>query len=753
MTVEEWLGQDNIIGIDIWHKKYQYNNESFDEWLNRVSGGNKNISKLILEKKFLFGGRILANRGTKDKCTYSNCYVLPSPEDNLESIFECAKQMARTYSYGGGVGIHLGKLAPKGAKVHNTAKESSGAASFMSLYDLTTGLIGQNGRRGALMMAMPINHPDIELFIDSKKDVDKLNNANISVMIDDNFMTHVLEDKEYDLVFGRPETNEWITKKINAKELFYKICEQNWNNGEPGILFWSRIIMQNIMCNDPEYSYECVNPCSELPLPSGGSCLLGAINLSEFVKHPFRPEAFFDYKNFKKTVNLAVIAMNEVLDEGKELHPLSIQRLSVDKWRQIGLGIMGLADCLIKLNLTYGSEEANKFCEHLSYDMFKDAFESSANLGEKIGDFKGYNQNHINVSPMVEEILKRNSNISNEHLCNSNLLTIAPTGTISTMLGVSGGMEPMFAREYDRKTKTLHGEDVVYHVVPKVVQEYMTLYSGDFDLDLLPKEFVVAREINYEDRLQCQAAWQHWIDASISSTINLPESATVEDIENVYIRAWELGLKGVTVFRESCDREGILYTKSNDEDANKIIQQYNYIKPISRTTIGTTHGKTYCKKCACGTLYITLNKDDNDNLVESFVQTSKGGVCQANIGAVNRMISLSLRSGTMIDEIIDQLKGINCPACTKLLSKGEKISGISCADILAKTIEEFIDTDKKDSKLEKEYYKKHVNERPNNMLLKKMQLPEEHRCPECGEAIVHEGGCVICKKCGYSKCN
>ena len=268
MLVQDWLGADNKLGIDIWERKYRDNDESFDEWLNRVSGYNEKVRKLIVEKKFLFGGRILANRGLtgkNKKITYSNCYVLSSPEDNLESIFETAKKLARTYSYGGGVGVDLSKLAPNGAIVRNAAKHSSGAVSFMDLYSLVTGLISQNGRRGALMLSMNVNHPDIEEFIDIKKDLNRVTKANISIKISNEFIEAVLNDKDFDLEFVREETGEKIKKTVRAKELFRKIVESNWDMGEPGMLFWDTISEWTLLSNYDNFKYAGVNPCAEEP--------------------------------------------------------------------------------------------------------------------------------------------------------------------------------------------------------------------------------------------------------------------------------------------------------------------------------------------------------------------------------------------------------------------------------------------------------------------------------------------------------
>ena len=359
MELKEWLGEENQLGQDIWKLKYQQNEETFDEWLDRVSGGNQHVRQLIVEKKFLFGGRILSNRGMHKfgrKVTYSNCYVITPPEDNLESIFECASKLARTFSYGGGCGVDLSKLAPRGARVNNTAKYTTGAVSFMDLYSLVTGLIGQNGRRGALMLSISCEHPDLEEFIEIKSDLDRVTKANISVRITNKFMEAVENKKKLKLTFTREETKEVVEKEIDAYEVYKKLCEMNWDYAEPGILFWDRICDYNLISEDPDFEYAGTNPCAEEPLPAGGSCLLGSLNLAEFVKN-----GEFDFADFKKAVNYAVIGLNEVLDEGLPLHPLEEQKKTVRDWRQIGLGIFGLADMLIKLRIRYGSKESIDF--------------------------------------------------------------------------------------------------------------------------------------------------------------------------------------------------------------------------------------------------------------------------------------------------------------------------------------------------------------------------------------------------------
>lgn len=270
MTVKDWLGENNTLGIDIWEKKYRNGSETFEEWLDRVSGGDSALRKLIVEKKFLPAGRILANRGLagkggkKRKLTYSNCYVISPPEDNIESIYECATKLARTFSYGGGCGVDISKLSPRGARINNAAKTTTGAVSFMDLYNLTTSLIGQSGRRGALMMSISCDHPDLEEFIEIKSDLDKINKANLSVRVTDEFMEAVKNDDEYTLAFGRGETGEIIAKRVRARDVFMKLAELNWRVAEPGILYWDRITDWNLLSEDPEFEYAGVNPCAKL---------------------------------------------------------------------------------------------------------------------------------------------------------------------------------------------------------------------------------------------------------------------------------------------------------------------------------------------------------------------------------------------------------------------------------------------------------------------------------------------------------
>ena len=465
----------------------------------------------------------------------------------------------------------------------------------------------------------------------------------------------------------------------------------------------------------------------EEPLPAGGSCLLGSINLAEFVLDPFTLQARFDYNGFCDAVKVAVSALNDVLDEGLELHPLQEQRESVAKWRQIGLGIMGLADMLIKLGIQYGSDDAVDLCEDIACTMFKNAVGASHQLADTHGSYKAFNPNYINDSDMIQEAFPR---CYFHKLRNSQLLTIAPTGSLSTMIGVSGGIEPIFANHYERRTISLHGEEVVYKVYTPIVKQYMEQHNLEDDNEL-PKEFVVAGDIPCEKRVSMQAAFQNWIDASISSTVNLPHEATVEDVENIYLSAWKHGLKGITIYRAGCAREGILV-----EDGAKPEEKTEYkrgdIVPVSDNLIGLKRKLI----TGCGSLHCMAYFDaDTKELRETYLSKGSTGGCNQFMTGLSRMISLSARAGVSVENIIDQLK--SCGVCPSYASRkathGDTSPGSCCPVAVANALQEMYN-----SITEKEVT---------------TTTGSGAKCPTCGAELLHEGGCNICKNCGWTKCD
>lgn len=731
MTEKEWLSE-NQLSLDIWHKKYQVNGETFEEWLDRVSGGNKDVRELIKDKKFIFGGRILASRGvTGRRVTYSNCYVITPPEDNIESIFNTAAKLARTYSYGGGCGIDISNLRPKGAIVHNAAKSTSGSVSFMDLYSQVTGLIGQAGRRGALMISISCKHPDIEEFINLKTKQGVCEKANISIRVSDDFMEAAIHDEDWITEFTSEETGT-ITKTFKARDLLKLLAKRNWEWAEPGMLYWDRITGYNMLNNDERFSYAGVNPCAEEPLPAGGSCLLGSINLSEFVLNPFTNEATIDYSSLVDTVKKAVRALNNVLDEGAALHPLEEQRNSVRNWRQIGLGTMGLADMLIKLGLTYGSVSALGMTQEVYKTIAQAAVGESLSLAIDKGMYPECNPKLLAESSFINSIGLPQSvieDISKYGLHNSQLLTCAPTGSIATMLQVSTGVEPNFALHYTRRTQSLNGEDTYYEVDAKIVEDFFATPSKG--LATLPSYFVESKDIAPIDRIKMQGVLQKYTDASISSTINLPKEATVDDVYNIYIEGWKNGLKGVTVYRSGCYREGILTTE----------------KPIDiPNTLAPKRPKDL--ECDCYTV-----KSQGENFVvcvglldnqpyEVFVfrltnwlklPQHKGTITKVEKG------KYSLNSDFLhIDNLLDTDINVEEKAAT-LYSSMLLRHGISIKYIIktAKKVNQNITS---------------FSSAMCRVLSKYLPVEVEGKCPECGSDLVHEGGCTHCSQCSYSKC-
>ena len=760
-NAHDWLN-GNQLAYDIWTKKYRYNNETFNAWLDRISNKNEHVKQIILEKKFLFGGRILANRGIQEyqKITFSNCYVIPPVEDSIEGIYNACAQLARTYSYGGGCGIDISNLRPTGAEVHNAAKTTSGAVSFMSTFDEVTKVIGQNGRRGALMISIDINHPDVQEFVNIKTDLNKVTSANISVRVNADFMKAVKENKDYILRFPcdielpsdlhvenmpynelwqyTDVVNNYYFKKIKAKDLFDNLCLNNWNYAEPGILYWDRISDYNLLSTDDKFSYAGVNPCAEEPLPAGGSCLLGSINLSEFVK-----DGVFVTNEFIDAVHTAVTALNDVLDEGLELHPLDIQQKTVGDYRQIGLGVFGYADMLIKMGLRYGSKEANEFTDYVGDLLISESIRQSAYLAKMYGGYNKYDPvimesdfftTHITNHPDRKDIYDL---VKTFGLRNSQLLTIAPTGTLSTMLNVSGGAEPIFAKSFNRTTKSLHGEDVTYTVYPTIIQEY--LEKSGKTLETADSYIVSSEDITPTERVKVQATWQKYIDASISSTVNLPKETTVEDVKTIYMSAYDNGLKGITIFRAGCARTAILVDtkEAAKEEKHQIDPERGYIKrpkeieadyhqvKIKGETfivlVGKVDGKPYevfafrpnaTAKIPNHTGTITKNKKMHYTFKSEYIEIPDLQLSTENIEerAATLYTSMLLRHNTNIKYVVKTAKKVN-----------ENISSFSSA--MCRILSKYIPAEDTGDK-----------------------------CPDCGGKIIRENGCIHCESCGWSMC-
>lgn len=716
MELQDWKLSE--LGEDIWKKKYQRNDESFEDWLERVSGGDTQVAQLIVDKKFLFGGRILSNRGITDRgVTYSNCYVIEPPHDSIEGIYEAAMKLARTFSYGGGCGVDISTLRPKGAEVHNAALTTSGAVSFMDVLEQTARVIGQNGRRGALMISMDSSHPDIHDFIDAKLD-NKLEKCNISVRMSD-------DDME------------------NKPDILDHIALNNYDWAEPGILYWDTIKRYNLLDKFAYFEYAGVNPCAEEPLPAGGSCLLGALNLSEFVENPFTDKAAFNIPEFKSAVRIAIRGLNDVLDEGLELHPLEEQRNSVRDWRQIGLGIMGFADMLLKMGCQYDSSRALDIIEIIGKTLVNTGLEESALLAMDTESFPECDLRLILASTFITVL--RNSNVIEDNtidlikrygLRNSQLFTIAPTGSISTMLGVSGGVEPIFATHYTRKTQSLHGEDVYYNVYTPIIQKMI-------DTGVISEENVstiaTAQNIDPFDRVTIQAQWQRFIDASISSTVNVTNDTTVETIRDLYQAAWEEGCKGLTIYRAGCKKEGVLVV---DTPKEQTMENTIHI-PITDTSIDNCVAYGTQLTTGCGSLWMSVYfHKKTGQLCHIFLDKGSTGGCNSFMIGLSRMISYTGKLGGTVEGICDQLNSV--PACpsysVRTALKKDTSAGKCCPSAIGRALME----------LKQRYIEDHIEMSTGELKQEEMTV---NNCPECGAKLNFTGGCNSCPECGWSRCS
>lgn len=1239
MTIEKWLGTENKLGKDIWNKKYCYENESFSNWISRITNGSEDLKKLILEKKFLFGGRILANRGLHKlgkNISYSNCYVIPAPQDNMADIMRCAGDMAETYKTGGGCGIHLNNLRPAGAEVNNNAKTSTGPICFMDLYSTVTGVVAQNGRRGALMIAMNVSHPDIEAFIGIKQNLEKVDKANISVMVDDKFMEAVKNDGDYQLYF-RTEKGVEFKKTVKAKDIMQKIAFNAWDMGEPGMLFWDRVNNWNLMQGVKEFKLECTNPCltydtlvyvadgrghvpigvlaeegkdvdvfcydknnkvviktmrnpritgynepiykiniegghsirctgnhkfmlndgkyyradelsngdslklltkfeasidnvfntdsnkkgdyywlangfnnnklehriiaehytgeklnnkvvhhkdyngrnnninnllvlskgehddlhkedmigdknpmrraknewskekwdlysknmseavggenngrycgisneelfehakiltvrlgrrlskrewvkyvkaelglhhgysdfrekefgtirefaikasiacgitdfdknprsvrheqniinqgykikyidnnifvnrnceicgeefwvsyryreqgicknksctkqhkqilnkkisnnnqnsieivddlinreqcrvfcelkfkhdipsmeqwiqecsiqgvetclasssgfkswdnlkekaslynhrvvsieldgvekvyngtvdeyhnffvgafeesttnnkrkwvyinnlncGELPLVAehgkySGACLLGSINLSEYVKNPFKIDAIFDFKTFIKDVKVCITELDVCLSESQDLHALQIQKDASKYFRSIGLGVMGLSHMCIKLNIAYGSDDFNTLVDKIGFSLADTSIRQSAELAKLYGKapcLENYKNTVLTKNPfIIKNTTKATMKIVSKYgLRNAQLLTTAPTGSISTMIETSGGIEPLYDCSYTRTTKSLHGKDVEYEVFEKIVEDYKKVHKSvpDWIKD------TTAKKLDYNKRIKVQSVWQSHIDNAISSTLNLPETATVDDIVNIYIKSWEQGLKGVTVFRFNCRRVGIL-NSINEKKTEKPKTETKGNNLVWGDIIKSSDDLIGFKKklnTGCGSLHVQAFFDHDGNFREVYLSKGSTGGCNSFMVGLSRMISLTARAGVKLETIVDQLHStINCPSYIK---RAYTSAGGSCPHAIGHALidlkEQFFGkfTDKIKTEVIPVVQKMNTT---NIIHTKTPSLSGSYNCPDCGTNLMIQEGCVSCNHCGYTKC-
>ncbi len=680
--------------------------------------------------KFVPGGRIMHGAGREDiTTTLNNCYVVGIKDDSIKSIYDCVIQEAMTYKYGGGCGHDLSVLRPGGDEILGTGGNSCGPVGFMNLFSENTNTIAQHGRRGANMQTLRVDHPDIEKFIEIKTgDVDMVKYSNISVLLTDDFMDAVQSDSDFDLQWGG---KTYTT--VKAKELWMKIIEHAHASAEPGLLFWDTMTKYH----NAEYCSPLVstNPCAEQPLPDGGCCNLGALNLERFVDQ----DGNFDFDGFKETTAIGARFLDNVIDYNLDRHALEEQKQNAMNDRRVGLGILGLGDMLVKMGIKYDSDEALETIGKIMEIHRNTAYETSVDLAKEKGQFPNFDWDGYSQSLFVKDLPKKlQTKIKNNGIRNCTLTTVAPTGSGAIVARVTSGVEPIFATSYKRKVKkndSLGKEFDTFTVYHPVVQE---MFGTD---ENLPEYVVTAHNVDPYFRVKMQGIVQRYIDSSISSTVNLAEETTVDTVADIYMTAYKADLKGITVYREG-SREGILITDEKSSE-NKEETSQNAEMKTARNRPSITEGKTRRMRTGDGTLYVTVNEDEN-GLCEVFTAIGKaGGTVAAQTEAISRLISLALRSGVDPNSIINQLKGISGPNPT--WEDGQLI--LSTPDAIGRALETFVNGDSPSQEKESQF---EIAE--ENPPLSKAGEYGQY-CSKCdGSGIVNEGGCLVCKDCGWSKC-
>lgn len=672
---------------------------------------------------FLPNSPTLMNAG-RDLQQLAACFVLPV-EDSIEGIFEAIKNAALIHKSGGGTGFSFSRLRPNRDKVKTTSGISSGPVSFMKVFNAATEAVKQGGtRRGANMGILRVDHPDVREFITCKANDHEINNFNISVALTEAFMEAVKKGGKYNLI--NPHSKEVIAQE-DAREIFDMIVEYSWKNGDPGIVFIDRINKSNPTPNVGEM--ESTNPCGEQPLLPYEACNLGSVNVAQMLDASKK----LDYKKLGSVVRTAVHFLDNVIDMSK--YPLDKITDMVRSNRKIGLGLMGWADLLVQMEIPYSSKEATKLAEEIMKFIHSEAEAASIEIAKKRGTFPNYK------GSVPEKMGKK--------LRNATLTTIAPTGTLSMIATCSSGVEPLFAVAY---TKTVMDNTKLPEVNKYFLQvarekgfytDSLMMKIGETGnvshQDGIPEEvkkvFVTSHDIAPEWHIKTQAAFQKYTDNAVSKTVNFKNDATKDDVREVYMLAYDLDCKGVTIYRDGSRDEQVLTVSTVDKSKNKVAvadASKHEIEPRKRPDI--TNGKTIKMKTGCGNLYVTINEDAS-GLCEVFTAMGKSGGCAAaQSEAISRLVSTALRAGVKPESITKHLRGTRCPA--PAWQEGGIV--LSCPDAIGIALEKYLH-DKKDS--------------PEKFVFKEQkQLFLGDTCPECGATLEHEGGCNVCKVCGYSKC-
>ncbi len=702
-----------------------------------VEAQTQEFYDMLTNLEFLPNSPTLMNAG-RPLGQLSACFVLPI-EDTMEGIFETVKNAALIHKSGGGTGFSFSRLRPAGAPVNSTGGVASGPISFMKVFNMATEAVKQGGtRRGANMGILRVDHPDILQFIDCKQDTSEITNFNISVGITEAFMEAVKAGADYDLIDPHDGS---VVGTLNAAEVFDKVVNNAWTTGEPGIIFLDRLNRDNVV---PEFgSIESTNPCGEQPLLPYESCNLGSINLVAMLDQLEDGSYILNYDRLGETVDKAVHFLDNVIEVNK--YPLKEIDYTTKQVRKIGLGIMGFADMLLYLGIPYNSDQGVETGEKIMAFINARGKKMSKQLAKTRGAF-----------PLFETSTLKDG----EPIRNGTVTTIAPTGTLSIIAGVSSGIEPIFAYVFIRNimdsTKMIEVNPVL-----KQLLEDRGLYSDELmekiasegtlaHIEEIPEEirrvFVSSHDVTPEYHIRMQAAFQQHTDNAVSKTVNFVSSATKEDVREVYLKAYETGCKGVTIYRDGSRSGQVLSIKKEESAPETNLNEVKEIAPRPRPTV--TMGITERMKIGCGNLYVTVNYDEN-GICEVFTSTGKAGGCPSQSEATARLASIALRSGISVEEILDQLKGIRCPSTVR--QQGMQCT--SCPDAIAKVIKKVYEMQKSGTPIiplpEKKAEKKPAT--PPIAESTGASKAIKH-CPECGSVLEHEGGCIVCRNCGYSKC-
>ena len=755
-TLEEYYKEDEL-GQEVLQKKYlaPWENNPYDMWkliAKAMASVEKDIDlwykrffTILEDFRFVPGGRIMHGAGRDDiTTTLNNCYVVGIKKDSVKAIYNAIQDEAITYKYGGGCGHDLSVLRPSGSAIGGTGGESCGPTGFMNLFSENTNTIAQHGRRGANMQTIRVDHPDVRKFISIKRgNVDMVKYSNISVLLTHEFMKAVEDDTDFDLKWGGKEYDT-----VRARELWEEIVTSAHESAEPGIIFWDTMTDYH----NAEYCSPLVstNPCAEQPLPDGGCCNLGSVNLARFVDE----NSQFMTDVFRETVAIATRFMDNVVDYNVDRHALDVQKENASNDRRLGIGLLGLGDMFIRMGISYDSDKALEVADNICNIMRDTTYQTSVQIAKEKGpfpnfDWKGFSKSKF-VSGLSDELQAK---INKHGIRNATLLTVPPTGSGAIVARVTSGIEPVFQTSYFRRVKQNEGhgntfkEFKVYH--PGIKE----LFGDDKNL---PDYVATAHDIDPFFRVKMQGVIQKYIDSSISSTVNLPSDVEKKTVADIYLAAYKAGLKGITVYRES-SREGILISeeqkaKDTDETMPTTHRRSGDLRPRFRP--GVTQGITKRIRTGEGSLYITINEDEH-GLCEVFTTIGKaGGNAAAQSEAISRLISLALRSGIDPKDVVNQLKGISGPNPT--WENGQLI--LSTPDAIGKALESYLfdfehpvtaeDTPEEVAKTRFTMVDSSPSQQTPNYSARTMTT-----CPDCGSDIFHENGCVTCPSCGFSKCD